>query len=70
MRRTAQEIADTLDVAREDADGLLRILKALDLVKFCGERPSPSGRGKGANVYRVVEGAGRKLAAIVKKLEP
>lgn len=69
MRRTVQEMAEVLGVEREDADGLLRFLKALDLVKFRGERPSPTGRGKGVHVYEVVSGAGAMLARAVAKLE-
>jgi len=67
--RTTQEIADALGVPKEAAAGLVKFLQALDLAKFRGERPSPSGKGKGAHVYEIEDGAGDKVAEKVKELE-
>lgn len=69
MRRTADEMAELLEIDRDAMDGLLKYLRILGLAKFRGERPSPSGKGKGAHVYEVVGGAGKIVAADLRKLE-
>jgi len=69
MKRTIDEIATELDVDRTAADGLVKFLTALDLARFRGERPSPSGRGKGAHVYEITSGAGKEVAKMIQKVE-
>lgn len=69
MARTIDEIAEELTLDRPAAEGLIAFLRCLDLVKFRGERPSPSGRGKGAHVYDVVSGAAREAANQIRRLE-
>lgn len=69
MRRTIDDFAEALSVPRDAAEGLLRYLRAVDLAQDRGERPNPSGRGKGARVYEIVSGAGAKVAAVVEGLE-
>jgi predicted ArsR family transcriptional regulator len=69
MKFTAQELADQLAVERPSADGLLRFLLDKKLAKYRGERPSPSGRGKGAHVYEIEHGAGDAVARIIKEAE-
>lgn len=69
MLRTAQEIADTLNIERPAADGLVRLLVALGQARFRGERPSPTGRGKGAYLYEIDHGAGAKAAEMIAKVE-
>lgn len=66
---TVQELADKLGIDRDLAYGLVRYLVHAKLAKFRGERPNPSGKGKGAHVYEIVDGAGKRLAAIIGKLE-
>lgn len=68
-RRTIDEIADMLKVRRDSAAGLVKFLVELDIARFRGERPSPSGRGKGAYVYDFPEGAGKQVGRIVTRLE-
>ena len=69
MTRTAQEIADVLEIPREAADGLLKYLLMTGLARFRGERPSLTGRGKGAHVYEIVPDLGKALATSVTRLE-
>lgn len=68
-RRTVDEIATALSVERAAADGLVKFLLHLGLAKFCGERPSPSGRGKGAHVYEIKAGAGKAVAERIGRIE-
>ena len=69
MTRTLQEIADELGVPKDAADGLVKYLRATQQARFRGERPSPTGRGKGAYVYDVQRGAGEAVARAIAKLE-
>lgn len=69
VRRTADEMAELLEIDRDAMDGLLKYLRVLGLAKFRGERPNPNGRGKGAHVYEIVGGAGKMVAADLRKLE-
>lgn len=69
MRRTVQEIADDLGVEKVAAEGLVRFLLHTKLAKFKGERPSPSGRGKGQHVYEVLAGAGAEVAKLIERIE-
>lgn len=69
MLRTAQEIADELQIERPAADSLVRFLVAIGQARFRGERPSPTGRGKGAHLYEIDHGAGRAAAEMIAKVE-
>jgi predicted transcriptional regulator len=69
VRRTVQEIADTLDTDKATADHLVKFLEAFGLVRFRGERPSPSGKGKGAYVYEVEEAAWKRAGEMIRRLE-
>lgn len=69
MTRTAQEIADVLEIPREAADGLLKYLLTIGLARFRGERPNQSGKGKGAHVYEMAPDLGKALAAAMTRLE-
>jgi predicted ArsR family transcriptional regulator len=69
VTRTIPEIAQVLDLPKEAAVGLVKFLGALGLASFRGERPSPTGRGKGAHVYQIAEGAGAAVADMIRKLE-
>ncbi len=64
-----QEIAAALNVEKPAADGLVKYLLAVGLAQFGGERPNPTGRGKGAHVYKIPTGAGEKLGLTIAKLE-
>jgi predicted ArsR family transcriptional regulator len=69
MTRTLSEIAEALSVPRDAADGLVKYLRAVDLARFRGQRPTPTGRGRGAHVYEVLPGAKVAVAAALEKLE-
>ena len=69
MKRTLDEIADELDIDHAVSDGLIKFLIEKGLARFRGERPSPSGRGKGAHVYEVLDGAGKQAGRIIARLE-
>lgn len=64
-----QEIAEVLGVSRQVADGLVKFLVEVGAARFCGQRPSQWGRGRGSNVYEVGDGAAKKAAAVVVRLE-
>lgn len=69
MRRTIDELATELGVDRPAAKGLIDYLVAVKLAVFRGERPSPTGRGKGPHVFEVKDGAGEAAAKMIKKVE-
>ena len=69
MKRTIIQIADDLNIDEKTAAGLVHFLLEKGLAKVRGERPSPSGRGKGAHVYEVSEGAGKQAGRIISRLE-
>jgi len=69
MTFTLDELAEELQVNRLAAAGLVKYLRAAKLIKFLGERPSPSGIGKGKHVYRLVDGAWQWVAKVIKELE-
>lgn len=69
MRRTIDEFATELGVDRPAAKGLIDFLEAKKLAVFRGERPNPTGRGKGLHVYEVKDGAGMVAAKMIKKIE-
>ncbi len=69
MRRTIDELAEVLRVDRPAAKGLIDYLLAVKLADFRGERPSPTGRGKGAHVFEIKDGAGDVAAKTIKKVE-
>lgn len=70
MKRTLDEIATDLDIERSAADGLVvKFLMPLGLARFRGERPNPTGRGKGQHVYEIVDGAGKEVARRLGKVE-
>lgn len=69
MKMTVAEIADALGVNEKIADGVVKFLVVKGLAQFKGERPSPTGRGKGPHVYEVVAGASEGVAATIRLLE-
>lgn len=69
MRRTIDELAEVLGVDRPAAKGLIDYLLAVKLAFFRGERPSPTGRGKGAHVFEIKDGAGKFVAELIRKVE-
>lgn len=69
MRRTIDELATELAVDRPAAKGLIDFLEAKKLALFRGERPSPTGRGKGPHVYEIKDGAGEAAAKMIRKVE-
>ena len=69
MRRTVDEIAEELHFDKKVAEALVCFLVNNGLACYRGERPSPSGRGKGKFVYEVVDGAGKQAGRIIKRLE-
>ncbi len=69
MRRTIDELAEVLRVDRPAAKGLIDYLIAVKLAVFRGERPSPTGRGKGAHVFEIKNGAGKMAAEMIGTIE-
>lgn len=53
---STQEIADRMGVEYGTALALLKLLTARGIVKSAGVRPSPRGKGKGANLFTVPTG--------------
>ncbi len=70
MKYTIVEIAEKLDIEEKAAEGLVHFLIGVKppLAKFRGERPTTSGRGRGAFVYEVVQGAGALARPFIDKL--
>ena len=70
MILTVDDIAEILDVNRKAADGLVKFLLDCDppLATFKGERPNPSGRGKGAHVYEIAPRAPSRVMSELCKL--
>ena len=65
-RFSVNDVAERLDVEREAARGLVKLLVELDLAKQVGERRPESGRGKSEGVYNFVEGFEDSLAKTLK----
>lgn len=68
-RYTCLEIANKLEVDKDTANHLIRVLQELGLAQYKGERPNENRRGKGQYVYEIAPGAGKIIAAAVRKLE-
>jgi predicted ArsR family transcriptional regulator len=65
---TVQEIAEKLNVTRAAADSLVKFLLAVGAAKYRGERPSTTGRGRGAKVYDVTDSAPKILEGALRRL--
>lgn len=65
-RFSVADVADRLNVGREEARGLVRFLVAAGLAEFKGERRS-EGRGKAEHVYAFVDDFERLLASKLKR---
>lgn len=65
-RLTVSEIADRLDVEKEDARGFIHFLIARGLADCMGDR-KPVGRGKPEKVYSFVTGFEKLLVANLKR---
>jgi predicted ArsR family transcriptional regulator len=63
-RFTTAEVAQILNVEKEEARHLIKFLEVSEMAKCMGERPS-EGRGKSEKVYSFDEGYEKRLCGML-----